>query len=66
MVTPTIFLLAINCKNEKNVLSLILLELQKRKNRQMLCVGLPFGRFLRFCNSKSIKDRKFVLFAIDS
>ena len=51
MVTPTIFLLAINCKNKKDVLYLILLELQKRTNRQMLCEGHTFGRFLRFFNN---------------
>ena len=33
---------------------------------KMLCEGLAFGRFLRFYNSKSIKDRTFFLFAIDS
>ena len=44
----------------------VLLELQKRKNRQMLCEGLAFGRILRFCNSKSIEDRTSFLFAVDS
>ena len=58
MVTPTIFLLAINCK-KKNVLSLILLELQKRKNRQMLCEGLAFGRFLRFKTPRVLKIEHF-------
>ena len=52
MVTHIIFVLAINCKNQ-----LLLLELQKRKNRQMLCEGLSFRMC---CISKIIKARTFL------
>ena len=47
----------------KNVLSLLLLELQTRKNRQMFCEGLAFRMC---CISKNNKARTFFLFAIDS
>ena len=47
MVTPIISLLAINCKN---VLALIILEMQHiRKARP----SQSNGRFLSFCNSKN-------------
>jgi hypothetical protein len=55
MVTPAIFLLSIDCKKEKN-LSLILLEIQKRKNLQMLCKGRAFWMV---CISEIIEDRTF-------
>ena len=41
--TPYFFLLKENIVKRKNVLSLILLELHKRKNRQMHCEGLAFN-----------------------
>ena len=46
MVTPIIFYYLLNqLQKEKKILSLILFELQKRKNRQMLCIAkvLLFG-----------------------
>ena len=47
----------------KNILSLIILEIKKRKrNRQMLCKDRDFRVS---CISKIIKDRTFFLFAID-
>jgi hypothetical protein len=65
MVT-TFFIISYQLQKDFFFLSLILLELQKRKNRQMLCEGIAFGIFLRFYNYKSIKDRTFFLLAIDS
>ena len=60
MVTPTNFELSINYK--KNILSLILLEIQKLLNYQMLFKSLIF----KMCYiSKSIEDRYFYVFTID-
>ena len=57
MVTSSIFFYYISIPKRKNVLSLILLEIQKRKNRQMLCKSRAFWMC---CISKSIRDRTLI------
>ena len=62
MVTPTIFDY-LSIPKRTNLLSLILLEIQKRKNRQILCKRRAFRMC---CNSQIIKDKTFFLFENNS
>ena len=55
---PYYFFIIYRLQKEK-----ILLEIQKRENRQMICKSRAFRMY---CISKIIKDRTFFLFAIDS
>ena len=54
MVTPIFF---ISFQSKRNFLSIKLLNIQKLKNRQMLCKSRNFGMC---CISKIIKNKHFI------